>query len=120
MYQIKENQECSNMVANILPTDAPPPPPLPLTLMMGSVGQNSTFSEHGQVAYQIKENQGFSNMVANILPAYSPTPHPPHTPLHTHTLEPEVWVKQNVKIQLFKNMVMLHFKLKRIRNAAAT
>ena len=26
-YQIKGNQECSNMVANILPADPPPPPP---------------------------------------------------------------------------------------------
>ena len=44
-YQMKWNHECSNMVANILPTD---PPPRPLGL-----GQNSTFSEHGHVAYQI-------------------------------------------------------------------
>ena len=50
-YQIKENKECSNMVANILHADRLPP-----VLRMGSVGQNSTFSEHGHVAYQIKEN----------------------------------------------------------------
>ena len=30
-----------------------PPPP---TLGMGSIGQNSNFSEHGHVAYQIKGN----------------------------------------------------------------
>ena len=36
-------------------TTKPPPPP-PLTLGMGSVGQNSTFSEHGHVTYQIKWN----------------------------------------------------------------
>ena len=65
VYQIKENQECSNMVTNILPTD----PPSPLTLGMGSIGQNSFFSEHGLVAYQIKENEECSNLVANILPA---------------------------------------------------
>ena len=41
----------------------------PTTLGIGSVGQNSTFSEHGHVAYQIKENQECSNMVANILPS---------------------------------------------------
>ena len=35
-YQIKENQECTNMVANILLADPLPPP----TLGMGSVGQN--------------------------------------------------------------------------------
>ena len=36
-YQIKENNESSNMLANILPTV--PPSPLP-TLGMGPVGQN--------------------------------------------------------------------------------
>ena len=52
-YQIQGNRDCSNMVANILPTD---PPNHPSTLGMGSIGQNSTLSEHGHVAYQIKEN----------------------------------------------------------------
>ena len=50
-YQTKGNYECSNSVANILPTDTPPP--------WGgkvSIGQKSTFSEHGHVAYQIKRN----------------------------------------------------------------
>ena len=37
-YQIEGNQECSNMVANMLPTT-----PTPLTLGMESKGQNSTF-----------------------------------------------------------------------------
>ena len=49
-------------------------PPIPPTLGMGSVGQNSTFSEHGHVAYQIKENQECSNMVANNLLADTPNP----------------------------------------------
>ena len=49
-YQIKDHNECSNMIINILPTDPPPP------LGRGSVGQNLTFSKHGHVAYQIKEN----------------------------------------------------------------
>ena len=40
---------------------------LPMTLWFGSVGQNSTFSEHGYVAYQIKGNHECSNMVTNIL-----------------------------------------------------
>ena len=35
-YHIKENKECSNIVANIFPAD----PPIPGT---GSVGQNSSF-----------------------------------------------------------------------------
>ena len=37
-YQIKGNYECSKMIANILPAD-----PQPLTLRVGSKGQNSTF-----------------------------------------------------------------------------
>ena len=83
------------MVANILPADDP------LTLGMGSVGQNSTFSEHGHVAYQIRENQECSNMAAKILPA---DPYPPPPP----TLRIES-VGQNSH---FQNMVMLHIKLK--------
>ena len=64
-YQIKENHECSNMVANILLADHIPSP----TLVMGLVGQNSTFLEHGHLAYQNKENHKCSNMITNILPA---------------------------------------------------
>ena len=55
------------MIANNYPAD-----PLP-TLGMGSIGQNSTFSERGHVAYQNKENQECSTRVANILPADTPT-----------------------------------------------
>ena len=66
-YQIKENHKCSNMVANILPTDTPDP----------EVGVNRSkfnfFSEYGHVAYQIKENHKCSNIIANILPADKPT-----------------------------------------------
>ena len=51
--------KCSNMVANILPTDLYDP---------RGWGKNSTFSEHGHVAYQIKWKHKYSNMVANILP----------------------------------------------------
>ena len=41
-YQIKDNHECSNMVANILPSDhhTPTPPP---PLRMGSSGEKSIF-----------------------------------------------------------------------------
>ena len=63
VYQIKDNHKCSNMLANILPTD-----PDSLALGMGSVDQNSS-SEHSHVAYQIKDNHKCSNMLANILPA---------------------------------------------------
>ena len=49
-----------------------PPPP---TLGMGSIGQDSAFSEQSHIAYQIKENHECSNMVAIILPSDpSPTP----------------------------------------------
>ena len=61
-YQVKENHECSNMVANILPAD-----PLPPHDLGGSMGQISASSEHGHVAYQSKGNSKCSNMVANIL-----------------------------------------------------
>ena len=54
------------MVTNILPADRSTSPP---TLMMGTAGLKSTFSENGHVAYQIKENHECSNKVANILPA---------------------------------------------------
>ena len=67
---------------------------------MGSIGQNSTISEHGHVAYQIKENHECSYRVANILPA-DPSPPPPN---------PGDGVSE-VKIHLFQNMVMLHIKL---------
>ena len=89
------------MVPNILPAD-----PTPLTLGIGvktSKGQNSTFSEYGNVAYQIKGNDTCSNMVANILPADPPLPADPGG---------------GVKIQLFQNMVMLHIKLNGMKNAA--
>ena len=56
------------MVANIFPADPPPPQ----TLGAGSIGQNSTCSEHGHVACQIKEYHECSNMVANILPTAPP------------------------------------------------
>ena len=56
-------------------------PPTPTTtpiLGMGSIGQNSTLSEHGHVVYQIKGIMKCSNMVANILPADpSPSSHDP-------------------------------------------
>ena len=80
-YQIKKNQECSNMVANILPADPfrLPSHTHPQPWEWGHVGQNSNFSEHGHVAYQTKENHEWGYMVANILPTdlyppYHPNP----------------------------------------------
>ena len=58
--KLKKNQVYSNMVY------AKHPPPR--ALGNGSVGQNTTFSEHGHVAYQNKENHECSDMVAIILP----------------------------------------------------
>ena len=74
------------------------------TLGMGSVRQNSTFSEHGHVTYQIKENQKCSNMVATNLPADPPPP-----PMGS---------KGQISSS-FQNMVMLHIKLNRITNAGS-
>ena len=45
----------------------------PTTLGMGSVGQKSTFSEHGHVAYQIKGNDKCSNMQVHILSFHTPS-----------------------------------------------
>ena len=63
VYQIEENQECSKMVANILPAN----PTHPMTL--GVKRSNSTFSEKCHVAYQIKGNHKCISVVVNILPA---------------------------------------------------
>ena len=74
-YQIKQNHECSNMVANILSAD--PPRQSRCSNMVANIlptdsrpwgwmesGQNSTYCGHGHVTYQIKENYKCSNMVA--------------------------------------------------------
>ena len=54
MFRIKfiGIKKCSNMVANILPADTPPPQ----TLEMGSIGKSSIFSSSFHVAYHIKWN----------------------------------------------------------------
>ena len=98
---MKGNHKCSNMVANILPTD-----PSPSALGVIRWIQNSTLSEHGHVAYQIKWNPKCSNMVANILPA-DPQPPPPPPPKGS--------TGQN---STFENIVMLHIKLRGITNCS--
>ena len=75
-------------------------------LGMGSVGQNSTFSEHGHVTYHIKGNHRIQQHGSKYF-AHTPSPSP----------WPCCW-GQKVKIQLFQNMIMLHIKLKRITNVA--
>ena len=49
-----------------------PPPHVPGGV--GSIGQNSTFSEHGHVAYQIKENHDCTNMAAAMFWPHIPIP----------------------------------------------
>ena len=95
-YQIIENHECSNMVANILPKDPHSQP-----LGMGSIGQNSIFSGHCHVAYQIIENHECSIMVANILLADPPPP----------PLRPDPGSGVNMSEFNLQNMVIWHIKL---------
>ena len=64
--QIKWNHECSNMVANILPPDLPPP------TLEGGV-KNSKFNMFSNVAYQIKGNDA-CNIEANIFYPQTPVP----------------------------------------------
>ena len=63
-YQIKYNQECNNMVANILPPDPPS--------TTGFKRSNFKISEHGHVAYPIKWNHECNHMVTHILYAEPP------------------------------------------------
>ena len=116
-------------------------PPPPLTLGLGSKGQNSTFSEHGHVAYQIKWNHECSNMKAYI--SRRPPPHRPRGWVKIQLLLNNLHLKlngftnaailyqifclqtpstlgvggQKVKIQLFQSMVMLHIKVNGVANA---
>ena len=50
--KLKGNHGFSNIVANLLPADTPPPP----IQGMGLKGQKSIFLEHGHVVYQITWN----------------------------------------------------------------
>ena len=110
-YQIKGNQVCSNMVANILIVDLLPPLPQPQNCI-------SNYREKGMQRHGSKY--------------FCPQPPPPH-PLTLyikhikHDFRSKAWVRplgglrglgQKVKIQLVHNMDMLHIKLKGIRNAA--
>ena len=99
-YQIKENHKCSNMVANILPTDP--------ALGMASIGQTLTFSEHGYVACPIK---GIHEMQQHGNKYFAQRPLPDPTPL-------TLGMGSVGQLQLYQNMVMLHIKIKRIKNAA--
>ena len=59
IIKLKRITKCSNIVANVLPTDR-------LTLGWDQKVNIYFFSEHGHVAYQTKWNHECSNMVANI------------------------------------------------------
>ena len=65
--------QCSNVVANVLPSD--PPRPFPQNPRDGVNFSKFIFSEHGHVAYQINGITKCSSMVANALPT-DPSPMP--------------------------------------------
>ena len=67
-YQIKENDACRDMVANILPVDPHFPHP-------GRWGQKVKIQilEHSHVAYQIKVNHECSNLQEKIMSLYTPS-----------------------------------------------
>ena len=93
-YQIKRNNECSNIIANILPTDAQPPPPPPLRkgLQVNIQLFQNTVMMHIKFTGITKCN----HLIANVLPTG------PHPSLRG-------W-GQKVRIQLFQNMFILHIK----------
>ena len=74
----------------------PRPPPPPLTLKMGSKGQNQFFSKHGHVTYQIKCNHEMEQHGSKY---FTRNPHP---------------LTLGVKIHFFQKNFMLHIKLKGI------
>ena len=71
-YQIKENDACSNMEKNIMPADT-----FPLTLGLGSKGQNST-SFQNMVMLHIKlKDMTHAATWLQILYPQTPSPPPP-------------------------------------------
>ena len=100
-YQIKGNQECSNMNANILPAKLPHPTTDPWV----NRSKVNFFNTWSSCITKLKGISKCSNMVAKIVRR----PASPH--------DPRRWY-QKVKVQLFTIDVILHIKLKRIANAA--
>ena len=70
-------------------------------------GQNSTFSEYGNVAYQIKADDACSNILANILPTDTFSTQGVGSKGHHFS--------QTIS---FLKVVMLHIKLKGIEHRA--
>ena len=130
------------MVANILPADLPYPDP---ALGMGSVGQNSTFSEHGHVSnqktiistmqqhgskYFPKETPDSGDGVSRSKFNFSEHGHVAYQINENHECSnmmanflpacpPRPWGwDQLVIVHFFQNMDMWHIKLKLITNAA--
>ena len=101
--QIKENHECSNILANILPADTPTRYPTPLDPGDGVNRSKVIFLEHGHVAYQMWGNHEMQQLGSKYF-ACRPLP----TPMTIGR-----W-GQKLKIQLFQNIVMLHIELKGI------
>ena len=95
----------------------PPPTPIPLTLEVGSVGKNALFSENGPVAYHIKGYHECSNIVAIILHTLPPKKNT-HTHTHTHTPPWTQGIGSIGQNSTFQTVVILHFKLNGITNAA--
>ena len=141
MLHIKENHECSNMVANILPADPPTHHPNPWGGISSSLVQN-------MVMLHINLKRITNAATWKQIFYSSPPPPPPQTlgmrsigPEHAHVsyqfkenhecsnmvpnMLPANRIDPNpgdcasrIKVQLFQNRVMLHIKLKRIMNAA--
>ena len=74
MYKFRNNSVNCQYAAAWKQIFCPQTPTLPLTLGLGSKGQNLTSSEHCDVAYQIKELHKCSNMLADIYPQTTPLP----------------------------------------------
>ena len=94
--KLKRITQCSYMIANICPQTPP------LTLGMGSLGQNSTFSEHGHVEYQIKGNHQIQQHSSKLF-ARRPLPNP----------------AVGVKISKFNFFKHGHIKLKEITKCSS-
>ena len=127
-YQIKENRECSNVIATILPADTPDHGCRQYVKIQ--------LSEHGHVAYQIKGTHQMQQYASKYFPPDpSPSPGPAvgvkrsklnfseHVHVEYQTKEnhecsnmvsPPDPRGQKVKIQLFQNMARLHIKLNAI------
>ena len=125
------SEHSHNMVANILPADPSPPPLRPW-------GQNSTFSEEDHVAYRIKGKSRMQQLGSKYFARRPPSPPNPVGGVKWSKLKKiqnmimlHIKLKGNLECnnmvanilpadhaQPSPPLVMLHFKLKGITNAA--